>query len=63
MSAIDYAHAVLVLNANCRLRKSTGDEKWWAPLDRQEYNLVGMILHSCRTPFGKCSSTLWNSLD
>ncbi|KAI0829409.1 MFS general substrate transporter [Trametes gibbosa] len=34
-----------------RLRKSTGDEKWYAPIERQEYKLVRMILNSCRTPF------------
>ncbi|KAH9853814.1 MFS transporter [Lenzites betulinus] len=45
-----YAPVILKVKAK-KLRKSTGDEKWWAPLDRQEYNLVGMILHSCRTPF------------
>lgn len=34
-----------------RLRESTGDPKFYAPLDRREGTLVSAILFSCYTPF------------
>ncbi|KAI0630260.1 MFS general substrate transporter [Trametes polyzona] len=34
-----------------KLRKSTGNEKYYAPLERQEHSLARMILNSCSTPF------------
>ncbi|KAI9001160.1 MFS general substrate transporter [Trametes punicea] len=34
-----------------RLRKTTGDEKYYAPLEHQEHSLFRMILFSCYTPF------------
>lgn len=33
------------------LRKSTGDEKYWAPLDKQDINLLRAIAVSCYKPF------------
>ncbi|EIW61904.1 MFS general substrate transporter [Trametes versicolor FP-101664 SS1] len=33
------------------LRKSTGDKKYYAPLEQQEFSLFHMILFSCLTPF------------
>ena len=36
-----------------RLRKTTGDEKYYAPLERQEHSLFRMILFSIYTPFRK----------
>ncbi|KAI9063366.1 MFS general substrate transporter [Trametes sanguinea] len=34
-----------------RLRKTTGDDRYYAPLEHQEHSLVRMILFSCSTPF------------
>ncbi|KAG1763907.1 major facilitator superfamily domain-containing protein [Suillus placidus] len=34
-----------------RLRESTGDPKFYAPLDRREGSLASAIIVSCRTPF------------
>ncbi|KAI0637769.1 MFS general substrate transporter [Trametes polyzona] len=34
-----------------KLRKATGDDKYYAPLERQEHSLFRMILISCYTPF------------
>ncbi|OSC99125.1 MFS general substrate transporter [Trametes coccinea BRFM310] len=34
-----------------RLRKTTGDDKYYAPLEHQEHSLFRMILFSCSTPF------------
>lgn len=36
-----------------RLRRSTGDENYWAPLDKTNVSLGGAILISCYRPFGK----------
>ncbi|KAK7046011.1 hypothetical protein VNI00_007006 [Paramarasmius palmivorus] len=33
------------------LRKRTGDDKYWAPLDKQENNLTKAIMVSCYKPF------------
>lgn len=38
-----------------RLRKSTGDNRYTAPLDRKQEPLARMILVSCYRPFGKLS--------
>ncbi|KAI0676809.1 MFS general substrate transporter [Trametes maxima] len=34
-----------------KLRKTTGNDKYYAPIERQEKSLFRMILFSCRTPF------------
>ncbi|KAI0374134.1 MFS general substrate transporter [Pilatotrama ljubarskyi] len=34
-----------------RLRETTGDDRYYAPLDHQDYDLARMILFSCSTPF------------
>ncbi|PCH42083.1 MFS general substrate transporter [Wolfiporia cocos MD-104 SS10] len=34
-----------------RVHKETGDEKYWAPLDRRERSLFQSILFNCYTPF------------
>lgn len=55
---------VLPLWPRCRadvptsLRKSTGDKKYYAPLEQQEYSLFHMILFSCLTPFSELGSVL-----
>ncbi|KZT01401.1 MFS general substrate transporter [Laetiporus sulphureus 93-53] len=42
---------VLVKRKAARVRKETGDEKYWAPLDRRERSLFHAILFNCYTPF------------
>ena len=37
----------------CRLRSSTGDSRYYAPLDRRQGSLLNMIIVSCYRPFGK----------
>ncbi|KAA1469729.1 MFS general substrate transporter [Dentipellis sp. KUC8613] len=34
-----------------RLRKETGNSKWWAPLEKTNTNLARSLLASCYTPF------------
>ncbi|KAL1939904.1 hypothetical protein VTO73DRAFT_9604 [Trametes versicolor] len=34
-----------------KLRKTTGDSRYYAPLEHQEHSLARMILFSCSTPF------------
>ncbi|CDO74082.1 hypothetical protein BN946_scf185043.g132 [Trametes cinnabarina] len=34
-----------------KLRKTTGDDRYFAPLEHQQHNLFHMILFSCSTPF------------
>ncbi|KAL7282085.1 hypothetical protein ACG7TL_003554 [Trametes sanguinea] len=41
-----------------RLRKTTGDDKYYAPLEHQEHSLFRMILFSCSTPFTVISELL-----
>lgn len=36
-----------------RLRKSTGDERYYAPLDRRSGTLLHLIAVSCYRPFGE----------
>ncbi|KAI0771478.1 MFS general substrate transporter [Trametes elegans] len=45
-----YVPAILKRKAK-KLRKTTGDEQYYAPLERQEHSLFHMILFSCSTPF------------
>lgn len=47
---LQYFDSVLISLAY-RLRKETGDEKYWAPLDRREGSLAHAIMVSCYTPF------------
>ncbi|CAK5262689.1 unnamed protein product [Mycena citricolor] len=42
---------VLLQRKSRRLRKVTGDERYWAPLDRREINLTRSLLLSCSVPF------------
>ncbi|OSX60466.1 hypothetical protein POSPLADRAFT_1075116 [Postia placenta MAD-698-R-SB12] len=42
---------VLLKKKAAKLRKETGDEKYWAPLDRREGSLAHAIMVSCYTPF------------
>lgn len=46
--------------ATDRLRKSTGDPKFFAPLDRREGSLTSSILISCYTPFRKSSGAIFS---
>jgi hypothetical protein len=38
-----------------RLRKTTGDTNYYAPLERGQTNLLNAIRISCYKPFGTCS--------
>ncbi|CAK5262687.1 unnamed protein product [Mycena citricolor] len=42
---------VLLRRKSRRLRKETGDERYWAPLDRHEINFAQSLLLSCYVPF------------
>ncbi|KAJ6498747.1 major facilitator superfamily domain-containing protein [Mycena sanguinolenta] len=42
---------VLLKRKAARLRKETGDETWWAPLDRRETSLAWSLVMSCYVPF------------
>ncbi|KAJ7282653.1 major facilitator superfamily domain-containing protein [Mycena rebaudengoi] len=42
---------VLLKRKARRLRKSTGDDTYWAPLDRRDTSLARSLLFSCSTPF------------
>ncbi|CCM00059.1 uncharacterized protein FIBRA_02086 [Fibroporia radiculosa] len=42
---------VILKRKAARLRKETGDNQYWAPLDRREGTLTQAILLSCYTPF------------
>ncbi|KAF8920630.1 MFS general substrate transporter [Mucidula mucida] len=42
---------VLLKRKAARLRKTTGNAKYWAPLDRQNKNLLHAVVVSCYTPF------------
>jgi hypothetical protein len=46
------------INLLDRLRESTGDPKFYAPLDRREGTLASAILFSCYTPFRKSSGII-----
>ncbi|KAJ7595726.1 major facilitator superfamily domain-containing protein [Mycena floridula] len=52
-----------------RLRKSTGDQEYWAPLDKQDKNILRRITVSCYKPFQlmlyepmALLLNIWNSL-
>lgn len=47
-----------VLTPPTSLRKSTGDKKYYAPLEQQEFSLFHMILFSCLTPFSELALAL-----
>lgn len=36
-----------------RLRRETGDQRYWSPLDRREISMTQAIIRSCYVPFGK----------
>ena len=47
-----------VLNSVPRLRKTTGDARYYAPLDLQEISMLRAVMISCYTPFSmSCSSS------
>lgn len=41
------------LTVRHRVRKSTGDSRYYAPLDRRETTLMHAIAMSCYTPFSE----------
>ncbi|KAJ3544006.1 hypothetical protein NM688_g5793 [Phlebia brevispora] len=42
---------VLVKNKAARLRKATGDDRYWAPLDRRQHSMLHAMVLSCYVPF------------
>ncbi|KAJ7151784.1 major facilitator superfamily domain-containing protein [Mycena crocata] len=42
---------VLLKRKACELRKTTGDQAYWAPLDRHDISLTRSLLLSCYVPF------------
>lgn len=47
---------VLLKRKAARLRKETGNEKYWAPLDRPEGSILHAMLFSISTPFSECDT-------
>lgn len=48
------AEALSILKPSIhRLRKSTGDERYWAPLDQRQESLLYAIMMSCYVPFSE----------
>lgn len=44
----------------CRIRKATGDERYYAPLDRRDVTMLRAVVISCYTPFSKSPlSVVW----
>ena len=41
-----------------RLRKTTGDSRYYAPLDVQEISMLRAVMISCYTPFSESNSLL-----
>lgn len=53
---------VLLKRKAAKLRKETGDDKYWAPLDRHDKSLTESLLMSIYTPFSEsCQSVCPNA--
>jgi hypothetical protein len=44
-----FPRAVLKVKAQ-RKRKETGNQRWWAPIEKSDRSITQTILHSCTTP-------------
>ncbi|KIW18743.1 hypothetical protein PV08_03032 [Exophiala spinifera] len=42
---------VLLKRKAASKRKESGNERWWAPLERHDASILSTVLHSCATPF------------
>jgi hypothetical protein len=51
--------SLCVLSFCVRLRKETGDQTYWAPLDRHDTSLARSLLLSCYVPFSTFTSLVY----
>lgn len=49
------------LGISYRVRKETGDSRYFAPIEQEEKDLLGDIFRSCTTPFSECYGSLQSS--
>ncbi|KAJ9630312.1 hypothetical protein H2204_008530 [Knufia peltigerae] len=42
---------VLLRRKAASKRKESGNERWWAPIERHDASILSTVLHSCVTPF------------